>query len=230
MPKSRPEILHQIDDPGLHRHVERRGRLVEDQECGLRHQRHRDDDALLLAARELVRIAPEDAGRVRQPHRIHHLQRPRPRLGLAGAGMDHRHFHQLPPDLHRRVQARHRLLVDHRDLRAADLAQLRLRHRRQVPPLEADRPADDPPRLAEIAHHPQRHRRLAAAALADQPQRLARLDAGRKVHHRRDLAGAGEEADREVVDLEDRLGHRINPSSSARAARPRAGSAPAPGS
>ena len=94
---------------------------------GLRHQRHGDDDALLLAAGELVRVAVEDARRVGQAHRLDHAQRLGAGLGRAGALVDHRHFHELAVDLHRRVQARHRLLVDHRDLRAADLAQLRRR-------------------------------------------------------------------------------------------------------
>ena len=43
-------------------------------------------------------------------------------------------------DLHRRVQARHRLLIDHGDFVAADAAQLVLRHLRHVAALEPDRP------------------------------------------------------------------------------------------
>ena len=202
------EGLDEVDDAGLDGDVERRGRLVEDQERRPRHQRHGDDDALLLAAGELVRVAVEDAGGVGQADRLDHAQRLGAGLGRAGALVDHRHFHQLAADLHRRVQARHRLLVDHRDLRAADPAQLGVGHGDELAALEADRAADDAAGLAEVAHDPERHRRLAAARLADEPERLAGLDGGGEVHHRRDLAGAGEEGDREVVDDEEGVRHR----------------------
>ena len=118
------EILDELDDAGLDGDVERGGRLVEDEECRLRHQRHGDDDALLLAAGELVRVAVEDARRVGQADGLDGAERLGPGLRGARALVDHRHFHELAPDLHRRVQARHRLLVDHRDLGAADLAEL----------------------------------------------------------------------------------------------------------
>ena len=57
----RGDLLDELDDPRLHRHVERRGRLVEQKELRVRQQRHGDDDALLLAARNLVRIGAHDA-------------------------------------------------------------------------------------------------------------------------------------------------------------------------
>jgi hypothetical protein len=49
------QVLHQVQDLRLHRDVERRGRLVADQELGVGGQRARDRDALALAAREFVR-------------------------------------------------------------------------------------------------------------------------------------------------------------------------------
>jgi hypothetical protein len=49
------QVLHDVEHLRLHRHVERRGRLVADQELGLGGQRARDRDALALAAGELVR-------------------------------------------------------------------------------------------------------------------------------------------------------------------------------
>ena len=51
------EVLHEVDDLGLDRDVERRDRLVADDELRLDRQRARDADALPLPARELVRIA-----------------------------------------------------------------------------------------------------------------------------------------------------------------------------
>ena len=45
-----------------------------------------------------------------------------------------------------RIQRRHRLLEDHRDLFAADRSHLGLRQREQIAPFEEDAPADDSPR------------------------------------------------------------------------------------
>ena len=53
----------ELQDLRLHRHVERRGRLVGDEEVGLVGERHGDHHALALAARELVRVGAELAPR-----------------------------------------------------------------------------------------------------------------------------------------------------------------------
>jgi hypothetical protein len=52
---ARLQVLHDVEDLRLHRDVERRRRLVADQELRLGGERARDRDALALAARELVR-------------------------------------------------------------------------------------------------------------------------------------------------------------------------------
>ena len=97
-------------------------------------------------------------------------------------------------DLHRGVEGGHRLLIDHRDFGAADGAQLVVAHQVEVAALELDRAADDAAVLAEVLHHAERHGGLAAAGLADQAHRLARHHGAGEIHHRRDLAQAGEEA------------------------------------
>ena len=51
------EVLEQVDDTGLDRHVERRDRLVEHDQRRVQRQRPGDADALALATRELVREA-----------------------------------------------------------------------------------------------------------------------------------------------------------------------------
>ena len=50
------QVAHQVEDLRLHRDVERRGRLVADDELGIAGKRARDRDALALAAGELVRV------------------------------------------------------------------------------------------------------------------------------------------------------------------------------
>ena len=56
------EVLQQVDDLRLDGHVERRHRLVADDEARLDGERARDADALSLAAGELVRIARDVLG------------------------------------------------------------------------------------------------------------------------------------------------------------------------
>ncbi len=61
-PISRLQVLDQRQHVLLHHHVERRGRLVGNDELGVAHGREPDGDALAHAARQLVRIGVEDVG------------------------------------------------------------------------------------------------------------------------------------------------------------------------
>ena len=69
------ELGEQLEDLALDGHVERGRRLVGDQQLGLAGERHRDHHALLLAARELVRIRGEP------PLRLGHADLDEQRLG-----------------------------------------------------------------------------------------------------------------------------------------------------
>ena len=64
----RLELRDEIEHLRLDRRVETGRRLVEDQQRGVLGERHRDHDALLHAARELVRIAAHHARRVGDLH------------------------------------------------------------------------------------------------------------------------------------------------------------------
>ena len=57
------QVLQQVDHLRLDRHVERRDRLVADDQLGLERQRAGDADALALAAGEFVRVAAHVVGR-----------------------------------------------------------------------------------------------------------------------------------------------------------------------
>ena len=161
--EARADVLDQLDDAGLDRDVERGGRLVQQQQRRVRQQRHGDDHALLLAARDLVRIALHDPPGIGQAHGAEHLEGARIGVPLRAALVEQRHLHQLPRDLHRRIERGHRLLIDHRDLRAAHLAQLLLAHRGHVAALEPDLAGHDAAVLAQVLHDRERHGRLAAA-------------------------------------------------------------------
>lgn len=63
----------QIEDLGLHRHVECRRRLIGENESGIEHEGHGDDDALLLAARELMRVVVDARGGVRNANLLKNL-------------------------------------------------------------------------------------------------------------------------------------------------------------
>ena len=57
------EILEQVHDLGLDADIERGCRLVEDEQLGIHDEGGGDDDALALAAAELVGVALADATR-----------------------------------------------------------------------------------------------------------------------------------------------------------------------
>jgi len=150
--------------------------VVGDQELRAAGERNGDHDALAHAAGQLVRVlarAPARLGDADEAEHLHHalldalaaepLMQPQGLGDLAADGED-------------RIEARHRLLEDHADIVAADLAHGALAELEQVPALETYRAPDSAGRLR---HQPQngigRHR-LSATALADDRHRLAGLD------------------------------------------------------
>ena len=61
------QVAEQVDQRGLHRHVECGRGLVEDHHLRAGRERPRDPDPLLLAARELVRVATQVVAREPDP-------------------------------------------------------------------------------------------------------------------------------------------------------------------
>ena len=196
----------QVEHGRLHGDVEPGGRLVQDEERRLGDQRHRDHDALLLAARELVRVPAEHALGIRQVDLGQHPERAPAGLGGADPGVGQRHLHELAAHRHHRVEARRRVLVDHRDAAPADRPQLALVHPREVAPLEEDPASHQPPRRAEVADDGERHRRLAASRLADQPDRLSGVDGQAERGDDVELPRPREVGDADAVQREDRRG------------------------
>ena len=170
------QIFDQFDNGGLNGHVKRGGRLIKNEERWLGHQRHRDHDTLLLPTRELVREGFQNPLRVGQFYIIDHFEGALIGGLFADALVDHRHFHQLLADLHRRVKRGHRLLVDHRDFIAANIAQLVSAHLAQIAAFELDRAANDFTVFTQILHDAKRHSGFATARLANKADCLARLD------------------------------------------------------
>ncbi len=200
------QLADEVEHRRLDGDVEAGRRLVHDEERGLGDQRHGDDDALLLPARELVRVALQHGCGVGQVDLAEDGKGAGARFLGADALMDHRHFHELPADRHDRVEAAHRVLIDHGDAAAAQHAQLVVIERRHVATLEQDAARGEAAGAAEIAHDGERHGRLAAAGLADEPERLARpyfeAEAGNDIG----FTGAQEKRDTRLLEGEDRRG------------------------
>ena len=73
------ELVDQLDDLRLDRHVERRRRLVGDQQIRLIGQGHGDHHALALASGELMRVGPQTALGLGQADQAQQLDRARTR-------------------------------------------------------------------------------------------------------------------------------------------------------
>jgi hypothetical protein len=126
---------------------------------------------------------------------------------------------ELEADRQHRIERGHGVLEDHRGLVAADLPQLLLLQPQQILALEHRGAADDPPRRQRNqAQQRQRRDALAGAGLADDPERLTRIELVRDAVHGMDDPVLGLELDDEVVDLEQRFRHGL--SSAADRARP----------
>ena len=202
-PEALRDVLDQLDHARFDGDIERGCRLIEQQELGIGQKRHRDDDPLLLAARQLMRIGVHDPLGIGKTNRFKQFRRALVGGFRRNSVMDHRHFDELVLDQHRRIERGHRLLIDHRYLRAADLAQLLIRHAAHVAPHETDLAAGDGAVPAHILHDGKRDGGLAAARFADDPDRFAGIDGEIEVVDRRDRTGAGVIGDRQVLAFEN---------------------------
>ena len=161
------QVLQQIDDLRLDGDVERRDRLVADDQFGFGGERPGDADALALAAGEFVRPAAQRVAR--QAHGVH--QRRHLRVEFGGRFGEAEIADRLGQDVahaHARIEAGERILEHHLHA-AAHAAQpagrkivdaLAIQH--HLAGGDVEQPQDGPA-----------DRRLAAAGFADQRQRLA---------------------------------------------------------
>src|SRR5258707_12770557 len=187
------QVDQQIDHLGLDRYVERRYRLVADDQARPERQRARDADALALAAGELVRV-------------ILHLIRPEADLveqlgnplALFASGRQTVNAERLADDIagrHARVQRSERVLED--DLHRTSMwTQVRLAEMGDIQAIEPDAATG---RL-DKAQDGARHRRFAAAGLPDQPESFSDANCEADAVHRMHGADAA---------AEDAASHRI---------------------
>ncbi len=196
---------HQVEHLGLDGGVKGRRRLVEYEQSGLRSERHGDHDPLQHPARELMGIGVQHPSRIRDLH--HAEQFLGPGQGISPLCAGHLvHLGHLAPDSDRRVQRPPRLLVDHRDGPRPEFPQFVLVHGRRVLPVHRHRTGAEAPVAGEIARDGEGGRRLAAARLADEAERLLAADGERDVAQGQPVVAAHAICHVEVADLQRRRG------------------------
>src|SRR6478672_8959273 len=195
------ELADEVEHARLDGRVEPGRRFVEDQEGRIRGERHRDHDALLHPARELVRISTEDAGRVGDLDAVE--SRERVPLGLVLLlAEDRERLDDLRADPGARVQGGAGILVDHRCAAGPELPDLVVGHLRDVVAVDEDPPAGDPAVARQVTDGGVRGRGLAAAGLPDEAVRLPRGDLERDTAQDRARDAPDQVREREVLDLE----------------------------
>ena len=101
-----PQPRQQAKDLCLHRHVQRRGRLIEDQQRRLARQCRGDQRTLLHAAAKLMGKARSHVLGSMDAHLVQQRYRPPRRLGGLIPRWLHDRLGDLPPDTHRRDSER----------------------------------------------------------------------------------------------------------------------------
>jgi len=160
------EIGEQIEDPGLYGDVERGHRLVADDELGFDRERAGDADPLALAARELVRVPARVIGL--QPDRLEELSNALVAVLRRNDVVNREGLADDVGDGQLRVQAGEGILKDVLNL-GSQRPEFGPGALGQFGVAVGDRARS---RLEQSDERPA-ERRLAAAALADQPERLA---------------------------------------------------------
>ena len=215
-PKLALQLLEQVQDLGLDRHVERGDGLVADDQVGFEDERPGDPDPLALPAGKLVRVAARVIRR--EPDEVHHPADLVPSFVRAPESVDPEPLADAVGDRRPRVEARVRVLEDDLDPPAIRL-EGRTLEGRQLDAIETDRARS---RLDE-AKDQATDCGLAAAGLADEAERLAAPDVEVDAIDgldRPDLPLEDPAADRKVLDEVPDLDERL---ASARGRGPAAG-------
>ena len=182
------QVAQESQDLRLHRHIQRRRRLIGDQNIGLSRQHHGHQGALALAAGQLERVA---VGMLRLQTHIHQKARHR----LSGAVRRERLLN-LRGDRHDRIKAAHRLLKHHRHSSAAQTAHLPLRQGEHILTLQSRTARGDRHPVRQQTHQRQRRQRLSATRFAQHHQTAPRLQIQRHAIHR---ATAIRQADNQIA-------------------------------
>ncbi|CAJ0998844.1 hypothetical protein SODG_000363 [Sodalis praecaptivus] len=196
---------NQLQDLRLNGDIQRGRGLIGNKQRRPARQRHGNHHPLAHPARKLMRVAIENIARFGDPHQIPHMQGFLSGAAMIFALVQTQGFRYLFPDREYRIQRGHRLLKNHRHIRAAQRAQRRRRGAAQIhhlprAPAEQQRTALDAP-ATELhqTHHRQRRDGFPRPRLADDSQRLTAVDVEREVTHRFDTPSFSLELDAEIA-------------------------------
>ena len=198
------QLVDQLHDPRLGDDVERRGRLVGDNQVGLAGEGHGDQRALALAAGKLVRKAAEQVGRARQMDRIERGERAVPPRRLAVLAEPPEMFVELGAERQDRVERGHRVLGHEGDGVAEQAGALARRHGQQVAVEEGHAAAARCETFRQHAGDQAADHRLAGAGFADHADQLAPPNRQRDIAQHVDPPAAGLGGHVDVVEGEER--------------------------
>jgi hypothetical protein len=158
-----------------------------------------------MPPRELVRIVERAPLGRRHAHPAQHLDRLCTRVRGGNLAVAQDRLGNLVADGERGVQRSHRLLEDHCELVAAQVAQALRRALQQVFALEQHLAVGDAPRrLGHEAHDRERGHALAASGFADDAERAAALEPEIDAVHRAHLAVLGVEQRPQPANFKER--------------------------
>ena len=141
--EGRLHLPEKVENLSLDGHVQRRRRLVGDDERRLAGNRHRDEHPLPHAAGELMRVVVHAGVRLRYPNLLEQIDHRRTSVAPRRAAVDEERFSDLIADREDGVESRHRLLKNQRDLGAANRAQFGFGKRQQIAAFEKDAASGD---------------------------------------------------------------------------------------
>ena len=199
------ELQQEFQDLSLNGDIERRGRLVGDDQVGLGRERHRQHDPLLHAAGELVGVLIDDDRRIGKSQLSKQLHRPSPGRLARGDSVSPHDAGELPSHGEQRIERGRGVLKHHRDASPSQPAHCRLALRQQVLTVVEDlASAHDSTRLWHEAHDRAPGDGLAASGLADDSEDPALFDGEAHSPHRVHVSLRGGEAHPQVVDRQHR--------------------------
>ncbi len=204
------QIEHQVENLCLDRHIQSGCRLVGDKQRWVAGKRHGDHHTLAHTAGELVRVVAHTLARIGDAYHVERRHGDLERLLLRLPLVPEDHLHHLVADFEDRVQRGHRLLEDHADLVAPQLAHLRQRELQQIGAVELDRARDDlAGRIGNQPHDRKRGHRFTGARFPHDAEHFVLVDIERDpVDSLGDLS-FGLEMCLEVADLEQFICHSV---------------------
>lgn len=205
-------VAQEGEDLVLDGDVEGGGRLVGDDEFRFAGEGDGDDDALLHASREGVRVAFGDDFRAGDFDFGEEFQHVAPGFVGCAAAVLHDGFGYLGADGAGGVEGVHRFLEDDAYLPPSQVSQARGGHGENVFPVEEDfSPDDAADRLGQQAYEAHGCDAFAAAAFSDDAQALAASHGEGDVVHGAERPGFGIKGGGEVSDFEERgvRGHGV---------------------